>query len=251
MKTQEYPAFFARFYDLIYHQLRDSVDHDFFLNEVKNCTGKILEIGVGTGRFFIESLNQGADIYGIDISNPMLDVLKSKIDEKEHHRVCNQDITDFNLEHKFDLIIAPFRVFMHIIKKEKQIQALNNVFKHLNHGGKFIYDVFIPDLKQLITGFDNHLDFEGEYEKGKKVKRFVTTKPDLINQLINITFKLEWDEGNTTNSGVWDTSLRFFFRYEMEHIIERSDFSKYSLLGDYYKNKLNQTSKEFIVECIK
>ena len=125
------------------------------------------------------------------------------------------------------------------------------MFKHLNHGGKFIFDVFIPDLKQLITGFDNHLDFEGEYEKGKKVKRFVTTKPDLINQLINITFKLEWDEGNTTNSGVWDTSLRFFFRYEMEHIIERSDFSKYSLLGDYYKNKLNQTSKEFIVECIK
>ena len=95
------------------------------------------------------------------------------------------------------------------------------------------------------------MDFEGEYKKGKKVKRFVTTKPDLINQLINITFKFEWDEGNTTNSGVWDTSLRFFFRYEMEHIIERSDFSKYYLLGDYYKNKLNETSKEFIVECIK
>jgi hypothetical protein len=44
----EYPDFFARFYDLIYHQLRDGVDNHYFLNEVKHINGKILEIRIGT-----------------------------------------------------------------------------------------------------------------------------------------------------------------------------------------------------------
>ena len=48
----EYPDFFARFYDLIYHQLRDSADSQFFLRKTEKTKGKILEIGVGTGRLF-------------------------------------------------------------------------------------------------------------------------------------------------------------------------------------------------------
>jgi hypothetical protein len=59
----EYPQNYARFYDLIYHQLRDGVDNDFFHNQISQVKGKILETGVGTGRFFVDALNQGADIY--------------------------------------------------------------------------------------------------------------------------------------------------------------------------------------------
>ncbi len=51
----EYPLNFARFYDLIYHELRDGVDHQFFLDEIKRARGRILEIGAGTGRFFINA----------------------------------------------------------------------------------------------------------------------------------------------------------------------------------------------------
>ncbi|MCK7528822.1 MAG: hypothetical protein MZV64_70350 [Ignavibacteriales bacterium] len=56
-------------------------------------------------------------------------------------------------------------------------------------GGRFIFDTFIPDLKQLITGLDNHTDFDGEYEPGKKLKRIVSTRPDLINQLYKYSFQ--------------------------------------------------------------
>lgn len=47
--TQEYPENFARFYDLIYLNLRDGVDNGFFLNEINNSKGKVLETGTGTG----------------------------------------------------------------------------------------------------------------------------------------------------------------------------------------------------------
>jgi len=246
-----YPEHFARFYDLIYHQIRDGVDNTFYLDRIKETRGKILEIGVGTGRMFMNGLENNADIYGIDISPSMLKVLMEKLPRAEHGRISLQNITDFKLDTKFDLVIAPFRVFMHLTEKDEQLKSLNNVYSHLNPGGKFIFDVFVPDLKPLINGFDNVVDFEGEYEPGKRVKRMVSTKPDLINQVINITFRLEWNDNESNYTQEWKTPLRFFFRYELEHLVERSLFKVFKISGDFMGNELNTDSKEFIVQCQK
>jgi ubiquinone/menaquinone biosynthesis C-methylase UbiE len=249
--THLYPKNFARFYDTIYHQMRDGVDNAYFLNEIRHSKGKILEVGVGTGRLFTEAINQGADIYGIDISRHMIDVLSEKLEKEQRKRISLQNIIDFRFDFKFDLIIAPFRVIMHLLDKEQQIRALNNVFEQLNKNGRFIFDAFIPDMNQLIRGMENHTDFEGEYEKGKMLKRTVSTFPDLLNQIINITFKLEWDEDDKRKYDEWDLQLRYFFRYELEHLVERSRFSRYTILGDYQGNALNQASKDFILVCYK
>ena len=247
----KYPANFARFYDTIYHQMRDTVDNEFFQNEIKNTSGKVLEIGVGTGRLFINALNQGADIYGLDISEAMLEVLSKKLQKKQYYRISLQNLIDFTFDFKFDLIIAPFRVIMHLLDKEEQIKAINNVYNHLNSNGRFIFDAFIPDLNQLIKGISNQLDFEGEYDRGKKIRRIVSTSPDIINQIIQVNFHLEWEENNVLNHDDWILPLRFYFRYELEHLIERSKFKKYKIFGDYQGNELNQESKEFVIICQK
>ena len=74
-----YPDAFARFNDPIYERLRKDVDYDFFLDRIKQVEGKVLEIGVGTGRFFIDALNSGADIYGFDISPSMINILNHRL----------------------------------------------------------------------------------------------------------------------------------------------------------------------------
>jgi len=249
--AHDYPVSFARFYDLIYNHLRDGVDNEYFQNEISRTNGKILEIGVGTGRLFINALNQGADIYGLDISRSMLDVLYEKLDRHQYGRVSLQNMIDFKLDLKFDLIIAPFRVIMHLLEKDEQIRAINNVYRYLNVNGRFIFDVFIPDLSQLIQGMDNNVDFEGEYDPGKKIRRIVSTKPDLLHQTINVKFRLEWDEDSGPMDEEWLLPLRYFFRYELEHLIERSDFRNYKILGDYKGNELSQNSRDFIVICQK
>lgn len=247
----EYPESFARFYDLIYHKHRDGVDNDYFQKEIGSTKGRVLEIGVGTGRLFINALKRGADIYGLDISRSMIGVLLQKLGKDQHYRISRQNIIDFSYDVKFDLIIAPFRVFMHLLEKDEQIRALNNVFEHLSADGRFIFDTFVPDLMQLANGIQHQTDFEGEYEKGKKIRRIVSTKPSLINQTITVDFHLEWQEDEEVKQEQWRVPLRFFFRYELEHLIERSDFEKYRILGDYQGNELNHESKEFIVICQK
>jgi hypothetical protein len=140
---------------------------------------------------------------------------------------------------------------MHLLEKEEQLKAINNVYDHLAGNGRFIFDTFVPDLNYLIKGFDNYTDFEGEYEKGKKIKRVVSSNPDLITQKIQVNFHLEWDEDDKIKCDDWSMPMRFFFRYELEHLIERSKFKEYKILGDYRGNDLNRESREFIVICTK
>jgi len=123
---------------------------------------------VDTGRFFVDALKRGADAYGIDISKNMLERLKSKIPAQDHRRLWVHDAVTMHLPLKFSLIIAPFRVFSHLKEVEDQVKCLNSVWDHLEPGGRFIFDVCVPDFR-LLEGMHNHPDFEGEYEPGKKL----------------------------------------------------------------------------------
>lgn len=243
----KYPKNFARFYDVIYHNMRDPTDSEYFQNEIRKSGGKVLEAGAGTGRLFINSLNKGADIYGIDISESMLEILYKKLPEDQLFRISQQNIVDFSFNFKFDLIVAPFRIMMHLLEKEEQIRAINNIYDHLTNNGRFIFDVFVPDLSMLVKGIKSQMDFEGEYEPGHRIKRFVTTSPDLISQTIKIDFHMEWEEKNQSRYDDWSLPLRFFFRYELEHLLERTKFEKYKIYGDYEGGELRSDSKDFII----
>ena len=245
--TTEYPDYFARFYDLIYSQIRTGVDKDFFINRVLETNGQVLEVGVGTGRFFIDALEKGADIYGVDISESMVNVLKNKLDKKHHNRICVMDATNLKLDRKFDLVIAPFRVFAHVLEMEQQLQVLNTIYDHLKPGGQLIFDLYVPNLQMLIDGAEEQTDFEGEYEPGKKIKRIVWAKNDLITQLNHVTMKFVWDENSEEITKEWKFILRFYFRYEIEHLIHRSKLTLDKILGDYSGSLLNSESKDFIV----
>jgi SAM-dependent methyltransferase len=244
-----YPSAFARFYDLIYSKVRSDVDTGFFLNKMKESQGPVLEVGVGTGRFFLQALKAGADVYGIDISPAMLDVLKTRIGKKDHYRVSQQDIRNFETGFPFSLVIAPFRVFMHLIETADQLTAVNHVYDHLADGGTFIFDLYIPSPALLASGMDNHMDFEGEFEPGNFIRRFVTSHSDLVTQVNHLSMRFDWNEGENTFSETWNSELRFFFRFELEYLLQQSKFTSYSISGDYLESPLSADSKEFVVVC--
>jgi len=125
-------------------------------------------------------------------------------------------------------------MFMHLLEVDDQLAALRNIRKHLVEQGTFIFDVFVPDLDLIKEGLTDILDFEGQYEPGKALRRYVTSQPDLIRQLLHVTFKLEWEEND-----------------ELQHLVERAGFSKHTIYGDFSPSPLQKDSKEFVVVCRK
>jgi len=248
-KPVDYPDFVVRFYDVIYKQIRSHVDETYFLNQIAKFGGKILEIGVGTGRLFSQALRNGADIYGLDVNSKMIEKAKEKIAPGQHHRLYVQDAVEMQLPHRFALILAPFRVFSHLIDVEDQIRCLNRVHEHLEPGGRFIFDLYVPNLGILINGIQEHVDFDGEYERGKKLVRIVSSNSDMASQTSNVRMKFEWDEAGQKCEAEWSFLVRFYFRYELEHLIRLSKLKLEAIYGDYQENPVNKDSQDFVLVC--
>ncbi|NJK85247.1 MAG: hypothetical protein HC906_04050 [Bacteroidales bacterium] len=179
----------------------------------------------------------------------MVDVLKEKLDPSQHFRIKQDDAITMNLNKQFKLIIAPFRVFSHILDTESQLTFLNNVHNHLEEGGTFIFDLFVPNPELLYKGINNVVDFEGEYSPGRWLKRTSSSIPDIVNQLLNITMKFEWLENDQVHEKEWKLKMRFYFRYELECLVQLSRLKLVSIYGDYSEGALNAGSKEFVVVC--
>jgi SAM-dependent methyltransferase len=246
-----YPDYVARFYDVVYQQVRDAVDKTYYVNKLVSCGGPSLEVGVGTGRIFLEALDKGADVYGTDNSAEMLSVLRGKLEPHHHHRIRQGDLVKMELGKRFDLIIAPFRVLSHIIDIDDQIRALNTAYDHLVPGGVFIFDLYVPNLKLLLDGLPPTVDFDGEYAPGKRLRRSVSATSDLITQTTSVTMAFAWEEDEQQYSREWSFPMRFFFRYELEHLIARSKLKLKAIYGDFAESPLDSRSKEFILHCVR
>ena len=153
------------------------------------------------------------------------------------------------LPHRFALILAPFRVFSHIIDVEDQIRCLNQVHDHLEPGGRFIFDLYVPNAGIISRGIQDQVDFDGEYEKGKRLVRIVSSHSDPVNQTSDIRMKFRWDEGGQTREAEWRFLMRFFFRYELEHLVRLSKLNLDAIYGDYEENPLNRDSNDFVLVC--
>jgi SAM-dependent methyltransferase len=204
---------------------------------------------VGTGRLFSQALKNGADVYGLDVNGKMIARTREKIPREHHHRLCVQNAVTMQLPHKFALILAPFRVFSHLIDVEDQIRCFNRINEHLEPGGRFIFDLYVPDLNILLNGTHDHVDFEGEYEKGKKLIRITSANADLIDQISHVQMKFKWDEGGQEQNAVWNFPMRFFFRYELEHLIRLSNLKLEAIYGDYQETPVHKDSKDFVIVC--
>lgn len=93
----------------MYHELRNGVDNEFFLAEIKETGGSVPEVGVGTGRLFLKCLELGIDILGIDVSKSMNRILSGQPKEKDHTRISLQNLNDFNFNFPFSLVLAPLQ----------------------------------------------------------------------------------------------------------------------------------------------
>ncbi len=248
-KNYYYNEVLVNFYDVFNAEY--NVDKKFYLDKIQNAGGPVLEIGCGTGRIFCDALKQGADIYGIDQSELMLGKLKEKIDEKEYFRVQLINALEYKPEIKFNLIIAPFRMFTHIITVNDQLKFLKNVYDSLAENGEYVFNVFNPDLNRIQTGDKENLRFEGEYMPGRILKFYDSSKPDLLNQIQHVTFRFEWDDNGKMMEDKFYFPMRYSFRFELQHLVERAGFKSVSIYRDFDYNELNEEIKEFVVVCKK
>lgn len=248
--SDPYPDVVARFYDAVYAQVRDGVDNDHYLDRMTAAGGPVLEIGVGTGRLFAEARRRGIDAWGIDVSPTMIEQCRRKLAAGDRDRVQVADAVSFKADRRFALVCAPFRVLSHVHDTADQLRLLDAVHDSLEPGGAFVFDLYVPNLKLLMEGLKEVTDFNGEHAPGRRLRRIVSSEPaDLSRQTNRVGMTFVWEEEDGEHRDAWTFDMRFFFRYEIEHLVARSKLLLESIHGDFAGGVLDAASREFVVTC--
>jgi SAM-dependent methyltransferase len=248
--------FIAEYYDVSYNR-RTDVDVVFYTDLAKGTKGPILELGCGTGRILIPTARAGYDITGLDYSRYMLDRCRDKLskespDVQKQVHLVQGDMTDFSLGKKFDLIIMPFRPFQHLLAVEEQKACLNSIHKHLASHGRFVFDLFNPNPLRLVRSPEyeqESQDFpEISMSDGRKVKRHSRTAAFHRESQYNeyeLIYYVTHPDGRQERL-VDSFTMRYFFRYEVEHLLELCDFKIIDFYGNFEKAPFISDSPEMI-----
>lgn len=247
--------FLAEYYDYI-PDYRDRADQNFYLSYAQSAKGTILELGCGTGRILIPLAAAGCEIVGLDISPYMLSECKQKLELQPEEirnrvRLVQGNMVDFALNEVFDLVTTPFRSFQHLLSIEEQLDSLRCINNHLEMGGTFILDLFqvkyekIHDPKYL----EEMEDFaEIELSDGRKLRRNSRVsafhRAEQYNE-VELIFYIVHPDGREERL-VQAFPFRYFFRYEVEHLLTLCGFEVIDLFGNFNRSPLSNDSPEMI-----
>ncbi|GAB3916388.1 methyltransferase [Microlunatus endophyticus] len=138
----------ARLYDLMFPNISPAVA--FYRSEAHRQSGRVLELGCGTGSKLIPIASDGHPCVGLDLSTEMLAEAERKASQLAvTAEWVHGDMRDFDLDRTFNLVFSTANSLLHLHSTEDLVSCLQSVRRHLAPGARFIFDVFNPNIQLL------------------------------------------------------------------------------------------------------
>jgi SAM-dependent methyltransferase len=190
--------------------------------------GPALELGIGTGRIAVPLSRRGVRVHGIEASAAMVAQLQAKSDALDIG-VTIGDFATATVDATFTVAYLVRNTITNLTSQDEQIQCFRNVAAHLEPGGCFVIENYIPELQRLppgethhvFTATPTHLGFEeydvatqiavshhhwvidGRLESRSTRHRYVwPSELDLMARLAGLTLRERWSDwcrGQFTN----------------------------------------------------
>jgi SAM-dependent methyltransferase len=251
MRSQEadsYGAVTSRYYDAVYEKLRGaSGDIEFYRRLARESGGPVLELGCGTGRVLVPIAREGIECVGLDPSPLMSEAVRRK-NPPANLRLVTGVMQDFDLGERFPLVFAAFRGFQHLYTVEEQLACLACVRRHLAPRGLFAFDVFAPDLERVAAAEEPEREEARFWEGNDEIVRYASVGRDHVEQSMRIRMRYERRRGPMVlGEDVVEFRMRYFFRYEIEHLLARAGFEEIEIYGGFDERPYDYVSGETVV----
>lgn len=155
MKEQQAYRSLAKYYDLIYHwkdykkEAKQVID---YISKFKQTEGNtLLDVACGSGshlQYFADSFN----CTGIDLNAEIIEIARKKQPEIDF---IQADMSDFNLQKKFDIITCLFSSIGYITSKDKLAKTFEQFAKHMKKGGLLLIEPWLS--KEIFTEGTPHM----------------------------------------------------------------------------------------------
>ncbi|MFI5624883.1 class I SAM-dependent DNA methyltransferase [Nocardioides sp. NPDC051685] len=208
-----------------------------FLAEVADG-GPALELAIGTGRIGVPLWEQGVPISGIELSQPMVDVLRRKVTAEEIPVVVG-DMASAEAPGvgTYSLVYLVYNTVSNLLTQDEQVACFANAARHLAPGGRFVIELWVPELRllpptavaatfdvsdrhvgldtidiatQLLTS--HHFTKDGDtYRRGESNHRYIwPSECDLMARLAGMTLEVRysgWDRSPFTSDSLSHVSV--------------------------------------------
>ena len=125
-----------------------------FLAELA-AAGPALEFGVGTGRVAIPLARRGMQVSGIELSQAMVDELQRQ--GAPAVEVIVGDFATASIDRRFTLVYLLRNTITNLTSQDEQVAAFANAAAHLEPGGCFVIENYIPKIQHLPPGETRHV----------------------------------------------------------------------------------------------
>jgi SAM-dependent methyltransferase len=223
-------------YDQMMVNLQHVVDahHRFYRAQLREVRGPVLECACGTGLFLLPLLAAGHDMFGFDISKSMLATLKSKAKAQGvvdiDSRISVQSIESFHYDRRFAAILIPTNTFLMLTTQEAQITTLRNIYAHLGPGGRFLLDLRLAGMRDLV---ESQPEIQGRWhtwthpETGLPIRQRIVGRYDFNNQVTLDQCYIEYEDE------VEDFPMngRWIFKAEFQLLLRLAGFERWESYG--------------------
>jgi SAM-dependent methyltransferase len=113
--------------------------------------GPALEFAVGTGRVAVPLSERGVSVTGIELSGPMIERLRAKVDE-DTIPVIVGNMASAAVPGVFSLVYLVYNTISNLLTQSEQVACFRNAARHLSPGGRFVIELWVPELRKLPPG---------------------------------------------------------------------------------------------------
>lgn len=258
MPEYVYDEVIAARYDLMVPLAPGEVD--FYLGLARDAEARglrTLEVTCGTGRVAIPLAREGVRLAGLDNSPAMLAVARKNSAGLANIEWVEGDMRSFDLGEQFGLVYIPAGSFQLMLSVQDQLDSLRCIHRHLAPGGRLAFEVENPMLVAMAEWLTTK---KGAYlrrpqrdytdpKTGRRLLSFGSAEyHPSVQERIGHNYLEELDESLTVVRRQYGKpmTVRYFFRYEMEHLLARAGFEIEALYGDLEKHAYTATSPDFI-----
>jgi SAM-dependent methyltransferase len=164
------------------------------------------------------------------------------------------DMRNFELPERFGLVIIPYRAFQHVMTVDDQKSCLTCIRRHLRDGGRLVFNVFNPDLVAMGRWMS---DLQGDWRlwrdstdqsTGRRILAWESRRYRTGSQEANVLWKVEEldAEGRPVSQRYLDLHLRWFYRFEVEHLLALTGFQVEHLYGWFDGSPFEDNSPEMV-----
>ena len=221
---------YAKYYDLLYKDKNYSKEIEYIDSLIRDYTDQhdIIEFGCGSGIHAIELAKLGYSVYGIDVSESMVQQANdrlSRLNDSLSNLISfhSGDLANFTSTKKYNIAISLFHVISYMETDYDVNNAFSTVNQSLKKGGIFIFDFWHGPGVLNDPPIEVHRIVEKD---GLIIRR--DTKPLLKKEekIVNVNFDLSISLNEEKIDEVQECHvMRYFSEKELTEFLKANNFS--------------------------